>query len=78
MELCYKITAGKSQSQTLSTPNGNPQSLYKGERLTLAKRTKYREDWPIYTGVLKVGTYAWVGQKFHNVKSIDPSALNHI
>lgn len=35
-------------------------------------------DWQIYVGDLKPGTYAFVGGRWTNVKKIDPSALPHV
>lgn len=35
-------------------------------------------DWQPYTGELRPGTYAYAGGQWHNVKSLDPSALAHI
>jgi len=35
-------------------------------------------DWQISTKGLKAGTYAYAGGCWHNVKSLDPSALAHI
>lgn len=35
-------------------------------------------DWKESTKELKAGVYAFAGGKFHNVKTLDASILNHI
>ena len=34
-------------------------------------------DWALYDGPLKPGTYARAGGEWHNVKGMDPSLLAH-
>lgn len=35
-------------------------------------------DWQVYDGPLKSGTYAYAGGAWHNVKDLDSSVLAHI
>jgi hypothetical protein len=35
-------------------------------------------DWQVYEGELKSGTYAYAGGAWHNVKGLDSSVLAHI
>jgi hypothetical protein len=35
-------------------------------------------DWQVYEGDLKSGTYVFAGGEWRNVKTIDPSALAHM
>lgn len=40
--------------------------------------SRYDNDWKVYTGPLKAGIYAFVGQEWRNMKSLDPSLLAHV
>jgi hypothetical protein len=39
---------------------------------------RYDNDWNVYGGDLKSGTYAKAGGRWVNVKTLDPSLLAHI
>lgn len=39
---------------------------------------RYDNEWKHYTGPLKAGTYAFVGQEWRNVKTLDASLLAHV